>query len=184
MHHLQLSQDQQCLRGQYHRHTSVFKCAGAVSSCANDQSPLSPVSATHRLQSPATHRLQSPVSATHRLQSPVSLPDAVSLLLDNADLSHHHLDLQREIICARSVGLLGGEEFEELGLTQAEMTRFYAHRQQIADNSRDIAFGSCGDAHIGEASHPGPSVPYNTRRQTRPSMINIFMLTVACVISV
>ena len=153
---------------------------------------FSPVSATHRLQSPATHRLQSPathklaspVSATHMLQSPVSLPDAVSLLLDNADLSHHHLNFQREMICARSVGLFGDEELEELGLTQAEITRFYAHRQQIADNSRDTAFGSCGDAHIGEASHPGPSVPYNTRRQTRPSMINMFMLTVACVISV
>ena len=183
--------------------------------------------------------LQSPPYTTFDLstafaQSTPSLPSAVSLLLDNADLSHHHLSFQREMICARSVGLLGDEELEELGLTQPEMIRFYAHRQQTSDNlqldnlqlsdtdssmpdlvtdsddtssdddsddassrsppdptpapaadsSRDTAFGPRGDAHIGEASHPGPSVPCNTRRQSPPSMINIFMLTVACVISV
>ena len=69
------------------------------------------------------------------LQSPVSLPDAVFLLLDNADLSHQHLNFQHEMIYARSIGLLGDEELEELGLTQAEMTRFCVHRQQIADTS-------------------------------------------------
>ena len=38
--------------------------------------------------------------------SPASLPDAVSLLLSNAGLSHHQLSFQREMICARSMNLL------------------------------------------------------------------------------
>jgi hypothetical protein len=83
------------------------------------------------------------------------------------------------------MNLLGDEELEELGLTQAEMARFYAHRQRLSshDKSRDTAFGHRGDAHIGEASHPGP-LDAQRRTQTRPSLISIFMLTVACVISV
>ena len=47
------------------------------------------------------------------------------------------------------------------------------------NNSRDTRYGHRGDAHIGEASRPGP-----TRNSNVLSVWNAFFITVACVLAI
>ena len=49
------------------------------------------------------------------------------------------------------------------------------------DRSRDTAYGMRADAHIGEASHPGPSdiIVYSRR----PTFLSLLIVSVACVLS-